>query len=212
MWIIITKTYAGPAGLFAAGLKYDLPESQAVLLKDEKGKRCWRETVAPWDEQTDREALRLAQQRQGYELARARAAGLRAESGELKQKADALVNVVADRQAAYKKAESQALEAKKAAEKKGASDKAKSRAFSLARESEKAGALFQLAHSNFSALLAEGELKRLEAEDAERQAKKLAKDLAIKGPKGEPKADGQPQGPAVPPAGQSSDVPDEVSK
>ncbi len=216
MWIVMTKTYTGAVGPFARGCRYDLPERTVALLTDKGGKKCWKRSCAPWEDHVDQKAVRAAQARAGYEIARARAIKLAAEADDLKQKADAYVISARAAQAVSRKAEKEAVAAKTAAGKKGASDNARKKALGLARESEKAAAMFQIAHSGLTTLLAQSELKRLEAEDAKRESNKLAAQLGIEEEaepaENESKADDQPEGPPVPPAEQSGDVQDEVKE
>lgn len=47
MWITMTQTYVGPLGLFAAGLKYDLPDSTIKQLPG----GSYHKIPAPWDAQ-----------------------------------------------------------------------------------------------------------------------------------------------------------------
>lgn len=119
MWIRMKKTYAGPAGLFARGLLYDLPESVVEQLTEQRGAvraKLYEPSCAPWEAGVDQDALRRAQARQPYEIAGAKARRLAAESQELIQKAEACL---AGSERLSLEAEDAAKEAKRIAEELG---------------------------------------------------------------------------------------------
>lgn len=59
MWILMTKTYTGPAGFFEAGREFDLPDA----IVEQLPKSCYKKTCAPWEKHTDKNtvALRIAE-------------------------------------------------------------------------------------------------------------------------------------------------------
>jgi hypothetical protein len=57
MWVIITKAYAGPLGIFIGGQKYDVPKPTIEQLRKELGKEHVIDTCAPWDEHKDHKAV-----------------------------------------------------------------------------------------------------------------------------------------------------------
>ena len=223
MWILMTKTYAGPEGIFAKGLRFDLPRAKCALLA-EKGRKCWKATCAPWDDQVDREAVKLAEAGQGYEIAVAKAAQLSAQAEEFRQRADACVTPVAALQALAVKAEAEAAKAVEIAERKQATDNQKRKAWGLVREHEKAHAVSELATAKMRVLMAEYALKRLEADDADKEAKRLANQLGIEAGESrdehteggevkpaDPADDNESEGPSVP-DGQQPGLPNEVTE
>lgn len=187
MWIKMKGTYAGNAGQFLKGMQYDVPDDLLKLLP----KGSYEETCAPWDKHVDKQAIELTTAQNKVNDLQVRAERFQAEAEELKQKADSLVAVVAKRQAEAKKAEqaakqeiARAEKAAKNAEKAPSEDNRKkaadlkAKAWQLAREAERKDAEFQLAHSELSSALARAELKRLDAENAKKQAEAAFKALA----------------------------------
>jgi len=219
MWIVMTQSYAGPAGVFPKGMRADLPEAvlDQLVRKTKKGKvvTLWEKSVAPWDEHTDPKAIALAEARQSYEATRTKARDLFAQAEALDAEAGALSAAVKEADAAADQAEQDATNARKAAAKKGAGDKAEYLAADLTREHARAAARYDIVLSESRILYARATLKRLEAEDAERKAKQLAEQLGIKeaepaetGPT--PEDDDQSEGQAVPPGDEPGPVPNEV--
>ena len=199
MWIEMTKTYAGAEGIFARDCRYDLPESVVNQLPG----KCWKKSNPPWEDNIDRKALKLAEARQGYEIAKARAELLAGAANAIRQAADACVKPVVEAQAVAKSAEEKALHAREIAEKKNATDKQKQKAWGLAREHKRAGALFVISTSNLRTLSAQATLKRLEYENAVKEAERLAKELGIETGESRPSEtadpaedNGQPKRPA----------------
>lgn len=213
MWIRMRDTYSGSAGLFLKDMRYDVPDDLLKLLP----KGSYEKTCAPWDDHVDKQAVELtAAQNKANDL-QGGAERLAAKAEELKQKADSLVKPVAQKQAEAKKTEQLAKQeiarSEKAAEnaKKAPSEqntelaaKLKRKAWWLARKSERKDAEFQLAHSEFAAVLARGELKRLDAEEAKRQAKAAVKALAKLKAKAETEAKVQETNDAKPETEQSA--------
>ena len=210
MWIEMTRTYAGVAGIFARGIKFDLPEATVEQLP----KKSWKKSKPPWEDNTDQDAIKQAEARQGYEIAKAKAELLAGAASAMRQAADACVKPVTEAQAVAKIAEDKALKAKELAEKKGATNKQKRRACGLAREHERADALFRFAMSKMQGLLAQVMLKRLEAEDAQTEAQRLANQLGLveaeaSADTSEP--DVESEGPPDGPEAKAADVQDEVA-
>jgi len=219
MWIRMKVTHVGAAGIFVNGLPYDLPEATVSQIP----KKCYEKTCPPWEVGVDQEAVKLAESRQSYEIAKATSNRLASETEELRQRADSFVKPVADAQAKVKAAEGQAFKAVQIAEKKKATDDQKRRAVGLAREHEKAAALCDIAFCNMRTLLAQATLKRLEAEDADKQTRQLADQLGIvtdNNDQGNP-AEAKPADPAADdveperssvPAGDQPEVQDKVTE
>jgi len=196
-------TYSGSAGLFLKGTRYDVPDDLLKLLP----KGSYKKTCAPWEDHVDKQAIELTAAQNKASALRGGAERFAAEAEGLKQKADSLVKPTSQKQADAKKAEQLARQeiaragkaaenAKKAPSKdniKKAAD-LKTKAWQLARENERKSAEFQLAHSELSSALARAELKRLDAEDAKKQARtaaKVLKQLKEKSARAKAKADAE---------------------
>jgi len=186
MWIRMLDTYSGSAGLFLKNTRYEVPDDLLKLLP----KGSYEKTCPPWDDHVDKQAVELTAAQNAANDLQARAELLAANAEKLKQKADSLVAGVSEKQADNRKAEQLAnqgiIRSEKAAEnaKKAPSEdnqrkaaKLEANAQRLARENERKSAEFHLAHSEFAAILARGELKRLDAEEAERAANAAARAL-----------------------------------
>lgn len=217
MWIEMTKTYSGVAGLFPNGMRFDLPEATVKQLKI-KNRKCWKKSNPPWEDYIDREAVKQAEARQGYEIAKAKAELLAGAANAMSQAADACVKPVAEAQAVAKSAQEKALKAKDLAERKGATDNQKRKACGLIREHEKATALFDISMCKMRTLIAQARLKKWEAEDAADEAQRLAQKLGLVAgvPARDDSADtGEPdvesQGPPDGPQSETTEVQDEVA-
>ena len=201
MWIVMLETFAGPSGLFLRGLKYDPPESTLKQIPNKFRKK----SKPPWEDASIIPDLRRPEQpavdaRRSYAIAKARAEQLAGEAEAVRQAAGAAVKPVAEAQAAAKIAEAAALHAKEAAEKKNATNKQKKKAIGLAREYERLDALHEIAVCNMRGLMAEHTLKRLETENAAKEASRLAEKLrtgAEKSGKDATEDDGKPEQPAT---------------
>ena len=172
-------TYVGGIGTFPKGHKLDLPPDILTHLP----KSSYKKTCAPWDVHVDKKAIKLTVAQNKVTDLRVKAERLAAEAEELRQKADSLVAPTSEKQKEAKKAEQEAKQqiaqgakaTKKAKEAPSEDNQKKAvdlkrNAWRLARESERKSAGLQLAHSELSSALAKAELKRLDAEDAKRQA------------------------------------------
>lgn len=179
-------TYVGGLGTFPKGHKLDLPPDIIERLPKDNYKKC----PAPWDKHVDKQAVELTAAQNKVNDLRAKAERFQTEAEELKQRADLLVGGVAKKQADARKAEQVAKQeiarsekaadnAKKAPSEQNTKSAAdlKAKAWQLAREDERKDAEFHLAHSELSAALARGGLKRLDAEDTERRARAATKVL-----------------------------------
>lgn len=116
-----------------------------------------------------------------------------AEHAEFARQADEFVSPLAARQKVRADADRAAKTAKEKAEKKNASPKAIAEAWDSARAHEKADAEFELMLADMRRLIALGTLARLESEDAERKAKRLAKEAGIELPGDEPEKPAEPE-------------------
>jgi len=201
MWIEMLETYVGVAGIFAGRVRYDLPESTLKQIPNKFRKN----SSPPWEDASIIPDLRRPEQpavdaRRSYEIVKAWAKQLAGEAEAVRQAAGAAVKPTAEAQAAAKIAEAAALHAKKAAEKKNATNKQKKKAIVLAREYERLDALHEIAVCKMRRLMAEHTLKRLETENAAKEASRLAEKLrtgAEKSGKDATEDDGKPEQPAT---------------
>jgi len=171
MWTLFKKVYSGPLGLFLAGIKYDIPKETAEKL----GKFC-QPVPAPWDEKIDHKAIACAEDKKNAIIALERA-------GYLRGKVYLIASKVADLSSAFKTAQVADDEARKlmdkAAEKRTDTNKSQKHFASLKRGFQFADARLQIASSRFAESQAEHTLAELEAEDAEREAAKLAEEAGL---------------------------------
>ncbi len=214
MWIIMTKTYAGVEGIFAKGLRFDLPEAQCKQLTLSGGK-CWKNSNPPWEDRIDQKAVKQAKAGRAYEIAKARAEMLAGAAEAIRKAINACDKPVAEARTAVKAAKERAVLAQSKAERKNATNEQKQEAIALAREHKRLDAHSIIAFARMRLLTGEYTLKRLEAEDAVTEANQLAKELATKSadPAAEPAdparantadpaANDESQGPPVPPGDQ----------
>jgi len=173
MWLTMTDTYISGNGSFFKGIKYDLPLDIIKLLP----KGCYKKCCAPWEEQKDKKSLQLIEAKAKAKDARVWADVLQSKADEAMQKADQFVHPASQKQEQAQAAKAAADKATKEAQKKDASDKAKRHAYGLVREYERKNLESQKAHGRLRVALAEVGLKRMEAEDAKRQAETTARQL-----------------------------------
>jgi len=144
MWVLMLDTYVGILGTFPKGHKLDLaPDILNHLSKD-----CYKKCKPPWEEHTDKRAIRSARLKTDARQAVARVKQLRAEADSLKEKAEQLNIEAEQKEAATKKAEG------KVAKKRSHLEALRS--FALAKAAK-----------------VDIELNQLDIEDAEIKAKRL---------------------------------------
>jgi len=133
MWIIMTKTYAGAEGIFLRGIKFDLSEAKCERLRVE-GEKCWEKTCPPWEEHTDHKAVKAAEGRRAYGLAKAKAKLLAGAAKAIHKAADEARKAADEARTAAKAAKERAVLAQSKAEKKNATNEHKQKAIALNRE------------------------------------------------------------------------------
>jgi len=77
MWIKFKKTYCGPEGVFAKGLRTDLPAEKLDRIKS----RFYENTCPPWEDHLDRAAIDQAAAREAISKANLHLSALRANAG-----------------------------------------------------------------------------------------------------------------------------------
>jgi len=58
MWVIFKETYAGTLGMFVKGQKIDLPKEKVAAIRKAIGDKNVIDICAPWEEKTDRNAIK----------------------------------------------------------------------------------------------------------------------------------------------------------
>jgi len=180
MWVKITKAYAGPLGMFLAGQKYDISGPVADKLRKALGKGSVINICAPWEEGLDTKAIAATKLKKQANDAIAAAVSLRAEAVSLAAKAGSLVEPADKKQKLDKETNAAAEKAIEKSTAKNATDNDKQKTQFLVRAHEYANLEFEKAISELRLALAESGLKRMEAEDAEQKATKLAAATGIK--------------------------------
>lgn len=182
MWIVFTKTYSGPLGVFAEGTKMDLSEKAVKRLP----RNSYKKTCPPWEERTDIAALEVRD-------AHVKAAGaaqlsekLRKIADEAARYRDQLVKVATERQDKDGEAKQAAEDAVAAAEKAktksmSANEKKKynkllAKAHELVAVHNRASLESQKASGLLTASIADAGLKILDADAAQAEADQLAAD------------------------------------
>jgi hypothetical protein len=172
MWVLFKKTYSGPLGIFVAGIKQDIPKEIAEKL----GKFC-SPIVAPWDEKIDHKAIAFAEDKKNAVAAIEKTVALRQKVEELMLRFNDLSKVFKQAQIVEENARKLAV---KATEKASDSDKSKKHITGLNRELKIRNFETQYVSGKFISAEADLSLAKLEAEDAEAIAAKLAEEAGIK--------------------------------
>ena len=212
MWITMLKTYSGPAGVFAKGCRYDLPESTVEQLTAKQGcvdKKLYEESCAPWEDGVDQQALRAAEAQQQYELARAKADALSEQADAMDETASDLEKEADATLAEYEAVKDEFVQASHIPGDETADPEDVLRIGALERRVSRIEQLAHIARAKAVIADAEMRLKFMEAEDAEQEADRIAEELGIEAEEADGEDAGEPDGPAD---GPRPDVPDEVEQ